>query len=272
MERRTTIVGALRLAVFDGSPEDGREGLRQGYSPAKKRPPRDLSLTVLQKFSKSNLLFLQPSLVTGPVVVIPPSHLRQILSKPESEIDAYGPQLETLQGQYTIGDKDVYSNNFHTGVVPNQLTKNLGSLTEAIADELAFGFERSWGTSRDWTTVKAWDSILEIIAGAANRVFVGAPLCKASATLPLHFSYQSLGRNEKYLEHSRKYAMFIFGGAMVINILPSMLRPVVGTLLRLLAQRHLAVCQELCRPVVKERLRKTRRKMLEPEFHWDPPV
>lgn len=116
-------------------------------------------------------------MATGPVVIVPPSQMKHILSKPESEIDAYGPQNETLQAKYTIRNKDIYDNQFHFNIVRKQLTKNLATLTEDIAEELAFGFEHCWGTSTAWTTVGAWESVLNIVARAANRVFVGTALC-----------------------------------------------------------------------------------------------
>ena len=129
------------------------------------------------QFSKSDTLFVQPSMATGPVVIIPPSRTKDILSMPEDELSAYGSQNETLQAVYTIRDKDIYLNRFHFSIVRNQLTKNLDSLTSIIAEELALAFERHWGISNDWVTVRAWDSILKIVSQAANRVFLGLALC-----------------------------------------------------------------------------------------------
>lgn len=129
------------------------------------------------KFSKFNLPFVLPSMASGPIVVIPPSQLKSILSRPESELEAWRSQNETIQASYTIRDEDIYVNNFHVNVIRKQLTRNLESLTQDIVEELALGFQHYWGTSTEWTTVKAWESCLKIVARAANRVFVGIPLC-----------------------------------------------------------------------------------------------
>lgn len=85
-------------------------------------------------------------------------------------------------------------------------------------------------------------------------------------------TYDDIGRNEKFLEHSRKYAMCVFGGATIINMLPPLLRPIVGPLVALTGKRHLAICQKLCLPIVEERLRHTQRRWAEPDYQWEPPV
>ena len=140
--------------------------------------PRMTRPDVLSKFSKSNIPFVQPSLAYGPLVILPPSQVRQILSMPDRQIHTAEPQQEVVQAPYTICDPNIYENRFHFDVVRRQLSKNLALFTEDIAEELALGFEQYWGTSSEWTTVKAWDSALKIIARAANRVFVGAQLCQ----------------------------------------------------------------------------------------------
>ena len=116
-------------------------------------------------------------MATGPVVIVPPSQIRHILGRSENEVDAYGSQNESIQAPYTIKDRDIYINNFHVDVLRKQLTKNLHLLTADMAEELALGFEQYWGTSTEWVSVRAWDSVLKIVARAANRVFIGLPLC-----------------------------------------------------------------------------------------------
>jgi hypothetical protein len=131
----------------------------------------------MAKFSKSNSPFVMPSLDRGPLVVVPPGQLKKIYSLPETLLDAHGPQNETLQVRYTIHDPEVWVNNFHINVIRNQLTRNLGLLTPAIADELARGFEKHWGISEEWMPVNVWTSCMGIVAGASNRVFIGPPYC-----------------------------------------------------------------------------------------------
>lgn len=146
------------------------------------------------KYSKANIPFVLPSMAKEPVVIIPPAHLRHILSKPEGEIDAYGPQNETIQAPYTIRDEDIWINNYHFDIVRKQLTKNLPFLADEIAEELAFAFEHYWGSDGDWKNVPAWDSLLQIISRASNRVFIGVPLCKYILLRHCRFFPNSLRR------------------------------------------------------------------------------
>ena len=127
--------------------------------------------------------FVLPSLAKGPIVIIPPAQVKQIISKPEKEIDARGPQADEIQAQYTIPDKEIRVKQLHLSVVRKQLTKNLPLLTEDIAEELAIGFERHWGSPSKWKSVSVYDSMMKIVSQAANRVFVGIPLC--AQPLPL---------------------------------------------------------------------------------------
>ena len=215
-------------------------------------------------------------MATDTVLIIPPKQTHHILSKPESDVDAYGPQNETIQARYTIGDKEIYLNNFHFSVIRKELTKNLPVLIENIAEELALGFQQYWGTSKEWHKVKAWDSVLKIVARAANRVFIGTTLCSYNMHLRLAAIYQrtneSIGRNEEFLTHSRKYSMSIFGGAVMINMSPTCIRPILGPLIALIGKRHFVVCQRLCLPIVVERLRNIAHKRIEPEIEWEGPV
>ena len=110
-------------------------------------------------------------------VIIPPLQLHTILNKPENEIEAMDSQNETLQASYTIQDKEIYVNSIHFNVVNKQLTRDIPSFIESIAEELALGFQRYWGTSTEWKTVGAWDTCQKIVARTANRVFLGTTLC-----------------------------------------------------------------------------------------------
>lgn len=214
-----------------------------------------------------------PSLDRGPVVVIPPSQLRNVYGKPESQIDACGAQNELVQSAYTVTDKEVYLNDFQVDVVRKQLTKNLPVLSECIAEELAVAFQQHWGNSTEWHTVPAWGSMIKVISQTANRVIVGAPLCKQTrSNMPHHHLTHVKGRNEDFLDYSRKYSMSVFGGATVINIFPPFLRPLVGRAVGLMTARYRAMCRKLCLPVVESRLRMNREKRRDASFAWEPPV
>lgn len=135
-------------------------------------------VNIVLQFSKSNLCFSMPSMDRGRVVVIPPKQIRQVYSLPHHVLDVYETGNRTIQVKWTIWDKEVYENSFQMNIIRNQLTRNLDVLTPVVAQELVLGFEKHWGTSAtQWKEVSVWASCLKIIAGAANSVFCGPPLC-----------------------------------------------------------------------------------------------
>lgn len=66
--------------------------------------------------------------------------------------------------------------------------------------------------------------------------------------------------------------MSIFGGGALINVFPSFLKPIVGSLVFLAGRRHLAACQRLCLSIVKQRIEENHLKKTQPDTDWEPPV
>lgn len=81
--------------------------------------------------------------------MVPPRQLKPIYDLPEAVIDAHWTQSENIQAKYTVGDPEVFSHIFHVSVIRNQITRNLGSLTGGIVDELSLGFKRHWGVNEN---------------------------------------------------------------------------------------------------------------------------
>lgn len=129
------------------------------------------------QFSRSNSIFVMPSIDRGALVVVPPAQLRKIYNLPMSQLDVHLSQNDTVQAKYTVGDPDIIENGFHVTVIRNQIKRNLAFFTPAIAEELELGLDKYWGSSTEWRTVEAWPTILKIVSRAANRVFLGTPYC-----------------------------------------------------------------------------------------------
>ncbi|RYP11198.1 hypothetical protein DL765_007851 [Monosporascus sp. GIB2] len=165
---------------------------------------REWAFEGYKKYSKSNTPFIVPSLDRGPIVIVPPRQIRQVYSIAEDILDVDDTQDQTLQIRWTVWDKAVLKERLHVNVIRNQLNRNLTRVTEAIADDINFGFGRMWGTGTEWRDVKVWDTCLRIIAGAANGAFCGKPLC----------------RNPAFLDSLRDHAMSVFSGALLISISP----------------------------------------------------
>ncbi len=133
----------------------------------------------IQQYSKLNAFFGVATMDRGRLLVIPPGHIKQLYSLPESVLDVTRTGNESIQTKWTIWDDEVSENNFQMNVIRKQLTQNLDLLTPTIAEELEQGFERHWGSSTtEWKEISVWNSALHIVAGAANGAFCGKPLCK----------------------------------------------------------------------------------------------
>ncbi|KAH6664561.1 cytochrome P450 [Halenospora varia] len=207
------------------------------------------------KYSKANVPFIIPCLDRGNVVMIPPKQLKKVYGLPESILDVYWTQNDTIQTKYTIGDQDIIKNGFQMSVIRNQITRNLAHLTPVIATELKEGFNRYWGDTTEWKELRIWDSCLKLIVGAANGAFCGTPLC----------------RDVQFLDSLRDHAMTMFVGALAVNGTPKLLRPVSGAIVSLLCAFRFNKTLKLCLPFIKERLENTAKAMTDPTFSWTPP-
>ena len=87
--------------------------------------------------------------------------------------------MEALQSDYTFADPVVVRQPYHEHIVKTDLTRQLGSLTMDIMDELASGFDETWGfDTQAWKEIGVFENMMRIIARTSNRVMVGLPLCK----------------------------------------------------------------------------------------------
>ncbi|KAK2745533.1 hypothetical protein FQN57_003658 [Myotisia sp. PD_48] len=207
------------------------------------------------KYSKRNIPYIMPCIDRGAMVIIPPQQIKKVYDLPESILDVHDIQNETIQTRWTVADQEVANNNFQINVIRNQITRNLKHLTPMIATELEYGFERWWGTGTEWKEINVWESCLQLIAGAANGAFCGAPLC----------------RDDEFLKCLRDHAMAIFAGAMVINSSPKPIKPIFGTLVSWLCRFLCARALKRCLPTVRERLDNTAGLKADPSYDWIPP-
>ena len=124
-------------------------------------------------------MFVLSTLGAGSIVVLPSSQLH-ILSKPESQVNAFEVQLETWQPLWTIGNKNMYEKTINCAfnAVRKHLTKDVGRFAEAMMEELAASIEGSWGHSEEWKNLNVYESCSLITAQAMCRLYFGLPLCR----------------------------------------------------------------------------------------------
>lgn len=197
---------------------------------------------------KLNSPFALPSAGSGAIVVLPPSMLSNVLSRPVTEVEAWRAQLDNIQPKYMIPDQGqgIFTEDdrhpIQFTVVRRHMTRpeDVGAFAPIIAKELSSACADYWacGEVGHSLTINLWRSCSQIVARVANRIFIGLPLC----------------RNETLLEQSRLYADAMYGGAALISAVPGCMRPVIGPLVALPARRYLAGCKKILVPYVQERL------------------
>ncbi|KAI1089148.1 cytochrome P450 [Rostrohypoxylon terebratum] len=198
------------------------------------------------KFSKAlSRPYALPTTWTGKaVVVVPPSQMHQLLTRPDKQTDGEITNIpglvETVQMPFVISDPNIYQNTIHFDVVRRKMTKkDMRFFAPITEEEVGLAYEDIWGTSEEWKTINGWDACGQVIARTAQRILIGLPL----------------GRDEKLLETSRLYANSVLLGGALMNCFPPSLRKFVGPIVALRARYFQARCVSMLVPIVNERLR-----------------
>ncbi|KAK7457858.1 hypothetical protein VKT23_010202 [Stygiomarasmius scandens] len=145
---------------------------------------------------------------TGPIL------LNDIKKAPDDVISLDEATSDLLQLDYTVGSA-VRTNLYHVNVVKGPLTRNISTRFSDIRDEIISAFGDEVPVSDDWIAIPAVETIMKIVCRTSNRLFVGLPLC----------------RDPDWLDLNMQYTIKVFGSASIINIFPSVLKPIVGTVL-----------------------------------------
>jgi hypothetical protein len=159
-------------------------------------------------------------------VVVPRKHLKELYSAPEEHISFATAITESLQLEHTF-QKNIAVNHYHTIVVKAELTRHISEKMSDIVDELGAAMEDEIPIDSvvDWTPICSFEKTMNIVARISNRMFVGLPLCIAST----NFSY--VGRNKRYLQHVVQHAATVVKAAIVLRIVPRILKPYVSLLI-----------------------------------------
>ncbi|KAI1463630.1 cytochrome P450 [Daldinia caldariorum] len=201
--------------------------------------PRTFANNGYSKFPKALCRpYALPTTWTGKaVVVVPPSQMHQLLTRPDkqadSEITNIPGLVETVQMPFVINDPDIYQNTIHFDVVRRKMTKkDMRFFAPITEDEVGLAYEA-------WKTINSWDACGKVIARTAQRILIGLPL----------------GSNEKLLEASRLYANSVLLGGALMNCFPLFLRKFVGPMVAIRTRNLQARCVRMLVPIVNERLR-----------------
>jgi len=132
------------------------------------------------QYSKNDLPFILPRFGNDPVVVLPPSEVRELVRKPDNEVDLHVIHWEQLANRYT-SRPEVFLNPIHLSVVKRQITRKLPTFSDDLYREMAAAFASNWNPESNFTCeVAVYRSCIKIVSRAANRVLSVVELCKSS--------------------------------------------------------------------------------------------
>ncbi|GJE92111.1 cytochrome P450 [Phanerochaete sordida] len=147
------------------------------------------------------------------VLVSGPQLIDDIRKASDHELSFDEAAWETLEVQYTVGPS-VAGNSYHVPIVRGQLTRNLPFLFDDLRDEIAKAFHDQVPLADDWTPVLAHPAVMQVVARATNRAFVGAPKC----------------RDPDWLDLSIQFTSDLILGAHIIHQFPRFLKPLAARL------------------------------------------
>jgi cytochrome P450 len=147
------------------------------------------------------------------VIVSGPQAVEELRQAPDGELSFAAATREILAVDYTLGS-NIQSDPYHVPIIRNQLTKNLDILVPDILDEIVQAFDDEIHPTADWTKVSVKNAVMQIVCRTSNRVFVGLPLC----------------RNPDWLALNVEFTIDVIKGALIINLAPKFLKPIVGRL------------------------------------------
>ncbi|KAF2811844.1 cytochrome P450 [Mytilinidion resinicola] len=190
-----------------------------------------------EKYSKANLPFISPNITFRPVVILPPSHFRWLISQPDDVLSIAAVLKDAVQFHYTSPSSWTFSRAFHVEAL-NKMPLDL--LTSAIVDEITTSIDTLWGTdSSTWRKVPV-STMNTAICRITNRVFVGA----------------DLSRDPTYIAHQTAFVHAIaLSAGLINNALPKLLHPLLGPLVALPCRYYDYRCSRYIVPLVEHHLR-----------------
>ncbi|KAJ3562950.1 hypothetical protein NP233_g9256 [Leucocoprinus birnbaumii] len=165
----------------------------------------------------------------------------------DDEVDFHAEAAERMRFDYTV-KANVDHSTYHTKFVKTKMT-SFGSYCNDLHDECVAAVQDLIpATEKDWINVPLWDTMTRINGRMSCRVLVGHPLC----------------REPEFLQLCIDFSRSVMTHGVLINLIPSLIRPVVGPWLSS-HEKHKRLALKYLRPVIEERL-----KMIE-EFGEDWP-
>lgn len=192
-----------------------------------------------EKYSKAGLNFVIPGFNRA-MILVPSSQVKWVTDQADSVLNAAAMQIEVLQSDWTLLDSSMARNPVHEIIIRRDLTRSLGALIPGIEEELNIAIDEYWGKdTENWVDVGAFTTMMKATARTSNRIFVGLPLC----------------RNDEYLDNAGAFSTDIAISGALINLIPSILKPLLAWICLLPNRWHLYKCSKYLRPFINQRIK-----------------
>jgi len=126
------------------------------------------------------------------VVLLPRSETQFVTDQPESVLSMHEEVMHTLQTDYTCADPSLIHNPVHHKLITTTLTNQVGNLVPDVVEETIWAFDQHWGSPEEYKEICLYETMVKIIGGVTNRVFVGVPKCRDPELLRLGMAYAKL--------------------------------------------------------------------------------
>ncbi|OQO12016.1 hypothetical protein B0A48_02655 [Cryoendolithus antarcticus] len=169
------------------------------------------------KYNKQGLPFAAPNFNNFiPNVIVPPEFAHWMDSQPEDKLSAREGQLYFLS-KYTFSHPRLHQDTLDANTARTAMIVRLQTLFAQVNDEIVTALNDVWGNDEEeWKEVNLYETMWVVVARAANRAFLGRPLC----------------RDARFLDTLRTYVnSFATQGILIRFLVPEILQPVLGRML-----------------------------------------
>ncbi|KAF8994662.1 cytochrome P450 [Cyathus striatus] len=141
---------------------------------------------------------------------------------------------ETLQVPYTMGS-EVVTNPYHLPLIRVQLTRNLDNIFPELHEEVVDSFNDILPPTHQWKAFQPMNTFVDVVCRITNRTFVGLPL----------------SHNADFLQICKLYTLDVFKDSVIMNMVPSFVRPLSYLVLKN-SYRRILMCMKHLEPVISD--------------------
>jgi hypothetical protein len=160
--------------------------------------------------------------------MIPSSDIPKILGLRNGGSDAESAHFDMLESDFTLSPDIRIA--YHEQVIKGPFSKQLGSFTTIMMDEISNSMEHKLGRDQEGVIeMKVFDTVAQVIACTANRVFVGKDIGMLRTRICLLTLPNSIiiGRNDQFNSNATKFAMDVVFGSSILGLMPKWLKQYV---------------------------------------------